>query len=57
MFVFAAHVAWLAAGLIAIGSVIGGTVAGRYGRKIPAPILRGIIVVVGVFAIVHLLIA
>jgi uncharacterized membrane protein YfcA len=57
VFVFAAHVAWLAAGLIAGGSVIGGTLAGRYGRKLPAPMLRSIIVVVGVFAIVHLLIA
>jgi uncharacterized membrane protein YfcA len=54
IFVFAAHVAWLAAALIAVGSVVGGALAGRYGRRIPAPVLRWIIVAVGIFAIVHI---
>jgi uncharacterized membrane protein YfcA len=56
VFVFAAHVAWLPAGLIAVGSLIGGSLGGRYGRKLPPGVLRAIIVVVGVFAIVHLII-
>jgi uncharacterized membrane protein YfcA len=55
VFVFAAHVAWGAAALIAVGSVVGGALAGRYGRRIPAPVLRWIVVAVGIFAIVHLI--
>jgi uncharacterized protein len=53
-FMFAADVDWAAAGLIAAGATAGGLLAGHYGRRLPAPVLRGIIVVVGVFAIVRL---
>jgi uncharacterized membrane protein YfcA len=35
------------AGLIAAGAIIGGQVGGRYGRRLPAPLLRGVIVVAG----------
>jgi uncharacterized protein len=55
IFVFAAHVAWAPAGLIAVGSIIGGILGARGGRRLPASALRAIIVVVGVFAIVRLL--
>lgn len=55
IFVFAAHVAWGPAALIALGSVIGGVLGAKGGRRLPAPVLRAIIVVVGVFAIVRLL--
>ncbi len=55
VFVFAAHVAWLPALLIAIGSIIGGVVGARYGRRLPPAALRALIVVVGIFAIVRLL--
>jgi uncharacterized membrane protein YfcA len=55
IFVFAAHVAWAPAALIAVGSIIGGVLGARGGRRLPAPVLRAIIVVVGVFAIVRLL--
>ncbi|HWF53482.1 MAG TPA: sulfite exporter TauE/SafE family protein [Solirubrobacteraceae bacterium] len=55
IFVFAAHVAWAPAGLIAGGSIIGGVLGSRYGRRLPPPALRAIIVIVGVVAIVHLL--
>jgi uncharacterized membrane protein YfcA len=54
VFIFAAHVAWLAALLIAAGSTIGGLLGARAGRRLPAPALRAIIVVVGVLAIVRL---
>jgi uncharacterized protein len=54
VFVFAAHVAWGAAGLIAGGSMLGGVLGARVGRRLPLPVLRGLIVVVGAFAIVHL---
>jgi uncharacterized membrane protein YfcA len=55
VFVFAAHVAWGPAGLIAAGSLIGGVVGARYGRRLPPQALRAVIVVVGIAAIVHLL--
>lgn len=54
VFIFAAHVAWLAALLIALGSTVGGLLGARAGRRLPAPALRAIIVVVGVAAIVRL---
>jgi uncharacterized membrane protein YfcA len=54
IFALVAHVAWPAAGLIAAGSIIGGTLGGRYGRRLPQGVLRAVIVVVGVTAIVRL---
>jgi uncharacterized membrane protein YfcA len=54
VFIFAAHVAWLAALLIALGSTVGGVVGARAGRRLPATALRAIIVAVGVAAIVRL---
>jgi uncharacterized membrane protein YfcA len=55
VFIFAAHVAWGAAGLIAAGSVLGGVLGARVGRRLPPPVLRAVVVAVGIFAIVHLL--
>lgn len=46
-FIFATHISWPVAGLIAAGSIVGGQVGGRIGRRLPAPILRWAIVVVG----------
>ncbi len=54
VFVFAAHVAWGAAALIAIGSTFGGVLGAHVGRRLPAPVLRGVIVFVGLVAIVEL---
>lgn len=54
VFVLAAHVAWGAAGLIAAGSIIGGMLGARFGRKLSPTMLRALIVVVGVVAIVRL---
>jgi len=54
IFIFSSHIAWLPALLIAIGSIIGGIVAARWGRRLPASALRAVIVVVGVTAIVRL---
>lgn len=48
------RIRWDAVGLIAIGSVIGGVVGSTVGRRIPAAVLRGIIVAVGLIAIVRL---
>jgi uncharacterized protein len=55
VFVFAAHVAWGAAGLIAAGSIIGGIVGAREGRRLPPLALRVVIVAVGLTAIIRLL--
>jgi uncharacterized protein len=55
VFVVVADVAWAAAGLIAAGSVIGGQLGASVGRRVPSPVLRALIVVVGVIAIVKIL--
>jgi uncharacterized membrane protein YfcA len=55
VFILVADVAWEAAGLIAVGAIAGGVLGARYGRRLPDPVLRGFIVVVGVVAIVRLL--
>jgi uncharacterized membrane protein YfcA len=54
VFVFAAHVDWLAAALIAVGSTIGGFAGARFGRRLPENALRAVIVVVGITAIARL---
>jgi hypothetical protein len=45
-FIASTHVSWPVAGLIAAGSIVGGQIGGRYGRRLPAPVLRWVIVVV-----------
>jgi uncharacterized protein len=55
IFVLVAHVAWGAVALIAVGSVIGGQIGARVGRRLPDAALRAIVVVVGCVAIVRLL--
>lgn len=55
VFVIAAHIAWLPAGLIAIGSILGGILGAWQGRRLPPAVLRFVIVVVGIVAIVRLL--
>ena len=54
VFVLAADPAWGAVALIAAGSVVGGQLGARYGRRLPPAALRAVIVVVGVAAIVQL---
>ena len=49
------HIAWEAAGLVAAGSVVGGQIGGVLGRRFPAPLLRVLIIIVGVTAAVVLL--
>ena len=49
------NVAWAPALLIAAGSVVGGLIGGRYGRRLPDPVLRGVIVAVGLTAVVRML--
>lgn len=47
LFILVTHIAWLPAGLIAVGSVAGALIGARVGRRIPDPVLRWTIVVIG----------
>jgi uncharacterized membrane protein YfcA len=51
----AKHVDWDAAGLVAAGSILGGIIGARVGRRLSPTVLRAVIVVVGVAALVKLL--
>lgn len=55
LFVALGTVAWQPALLIAAGSVVGGLIGGRWGRRLPPVVLRAAIVVVGIAALVNLL--
>jgi uncharacterized membrane protein YfcA len=54
-FVVAAHVEWGPAAIIAASSIVGAQIGARYGRRLPPDVLRGLIVLVGIAAIVRLL--
>ena len=51
------RVDWLVAALIAMGSLVGGFVGARYGRRLSPVVLRRVIVVVGILAIVKMMVA
>ncbi len=55
IFIAVADVAWLPAVLLAVGATIGGQLGAKVGRRLSPAVLRGVIVVVGVVAIVQLL--
>lgn len=46
---------WAVVGLIAVGSLLGGFLGAGVGRRLPAVVLRGVIVVVGIVAIWRIL--
>ncbi|MBT2225845.1 sulfite exporter TauE/SafE family protein [Nonomuraea sp. NEAU-A123] len=54
LFILIAHVDWWAVLAVAVGATLGGFIGAKVGRRIPAPVLRGIIVCVGIVAIVKL---
>jgi uncharacterized protein len=56
LFVFIGEIDWAVAGLVAIGATVGGGLGGRYGRRLPANALRGLVVLVAVIAAVSRLI-
>ncbi|WP_404382629.1 sulfite exporter TauE/SafE family protein [Knoellia locipacati] len=49
------QVDWRVAGLIAAGSLVGGVLGSRVGRRLPPNALRAVIIVIGVVAIVRIL--
>ena len=56
VFVIVADVDWAVAGLIGAGSIVGGLIGAKIGRRIPSPALRGLVVVIGLVAVVTLLV-
>jgi len=56
VFALVAHVAWGAALLIAVGSMVGGVLGARYGRRIPDQTLRWTVVTVGVIVAIVLIV-
>ncbi|MCX5202109.1 sulfite exporter TauE/SafE family protein [Streptomyces sp. NBC_00237] len=56
-FLFVAEFDWTAVLLIAVGSALGGQIGAKVGRRLPPTVLRGVIVAVGIVAIVQLLLA
>ncbi len=55
IFLFLAELDWVAIGLLASGSVVGGYVGAHIGRRLPAPVLRTLVVIVGVTASILLM--
>lgn len=54
LFILVSHIAWAAAGLVAAGAILGGVVGATVGRRLPSPVFRVIVALVGVVAIVRL---
>ena len=55
LFAFFADVDWRIVALIGAGAVVGGIIGASVGRRLPASVLRGFIVVVGMTALITLL--
>ncbi|MEU4316113.1 sulfite exporter TauE/SafE family protein [Nocardia sp. NPDC024068] len=55
IFIAVAEIDWRVVGLIAAGSIIGGQLGARVGRRLPPNVLRAVIVVVGTIAVLRLL--
>jgi uncharacterized membrane protein YfcA len=56
VFVVVADIDWTVAGLIALGSVVGGQIGATVGRRLSPNLMRGVIAVVGITALVVLLV-
>ena len=55
VFIAVADIDWTVAGLIALGSVVGGQIGAGVGRRLPPVLLRAVIAAVGVIALAVLL--
>jgi len=51
LFIAVTHINWQVAGLIALGSIVGGQIGATWGRRLPATGLRAVIVIVGIVAV------
>jgi uncharacterized membrane protein YfcA len=52
IFIVVAHVDWGIVALLGTGAIIGGQLGATFGRRLPAPVLRAFIVMVGLTALV-----
>lgn len=57
IFVSLAPVNWLAVGLLALGSVVGGWLGAIIGRKLPGPVFRALVVLFGYLVSIRLLVS
>jgi len=57
LFIVIAEIDWAVAGLVALGSVIGGQIGASVARRLPSVVFRVVILVIGVIAIWRLLAA
>jgi uncharacterized protein len=55
VFIFFADVAWEAVALVAVGAAVGGTLGAQVGRRVPAPVLRALVIVLGLVVAVTLI--
>ena len=55
IYAFVAPVDWAVVAVLAVSSIVGGVLGASVGRRLSPVVLRGVIVVVGVAAVVHLL--
>ena len=56
IYAFVAPISWPVVAVLAVSSTVGGLLGASVGRRLPPAVLRGVIVVIGVIAVVHLLI-
>jgi uncharacterized membrane protein YfcA len=56
VFIVVSDIAWTAAALIAVGSILGGVIGASVGRRLPQPALRIVVAIVGLAAIVKLVV-
>lgn len=52
IYAFAAPISWPVVGVLAVGSTLGGLLGAKIGRKLPPRVLRGVIVLIGVAAVI-----
>ncbi len=57
VFILFAEVAWEAVALVAVGAVVGGVLGASVGRRIPAAVLRTLVIVIGLVAAAKLILA
>ena len=55
-FIVRTHIDWDVAGLLLVGSTVGGQIGAHYGRRIPPNALRAVIVVIGTGVAIQLLV-
>jgi uncharacterized membrane protein YfcA len=56
IYAFVAPISWPVVGVLAASSIVGGVLGASIGRRLSPAVLRGVIVVIGVVAVVHLIV-